>query len=229
MPLVSASRKRVSKVSETKRKFIIEESSNILGVECSEILEEISDRRIGDRESIILDNLDYDTEDGDKKLERFVRALRNTSRGEKKWGYSEDAAFYEKGLEQYFANLKESGAGTKRKTYKLYTEWHNAKYASEILLLEIKSKLKSNEDFYGMPSVNRWFMNTRFYGVGDAVNILKLGFVGLELLAADPNRRIGEEALLDIVIRCGEQLQSAKPDWDGTKVLNAAIANLGQR
>ena len=213
---------RFKKVGIPKRKFIVEQASDILGVECSEILEEISDRRIDNRESAVFDNLDYDTADSDKKLERFVRALRNTSAGKKQYGFLENMAFYEKGLKQYFSNLKESGAGTKRKTYRLYSEWHDAKYDSMKILLEIKDKLKSHEDFYGMP-VDRWFSHTHFLGVGDAVNILKLGFVGLEFLVANPDRKIGHEALRDIVVRCGDQLASAKPDWDGTKVLNDAI------
>ncbi len=219
------SEKLFDSVSEARRKCIIDHAADILGVESSEILEEISGRRIGTRESNILDALDYDTADSDKKLERFVRALRNTSRGERKWGFAENAAFYEKGLKQYFVNLKESGAGSARKTYRLYKEWYNAKYDSKKIMLEIRGKIESNKDFYGMPSVGRWFMNTRLYGAGDAVNILKLGFVGLELLAANPDRKIGQEALRDIVVRCGDQLASAKPDWDGTKVLNEAISH----
>ena len=149
-------------------------------------------------------------------------------KAKKRYGFVENTAFYEKGLKQYFSNLKESGAGAKRKTYRLYNEWHDAKYDSKRILLEIKDKLKSNEDFYGMP-VDRWFSHTHFLGVGDAVNILKLGFVGLELLAANPDRKIGQEALRDIVVRCGDQLASAKPDWDGTKVLNEAISHRGLR
>ena len=44
-------------------------------------------------------------------------------------------------------------------------------------------------------------------------------------LEANPDRKIGHAALRDIVVRCGDQLASAKPDWDGTKVLNETISH----
>ena len=223
--------KRVENVSAIKRQRVIEYASDILGVEYSEILEEISDERIYNGASIF-GNLDYDTEDGDKRLERFIRALRNTRGGGRKWGYAEDMAFYEEGLSQYFINLKKAGSTTQRKTYDLFCEWRKAKYDGMQFLNEIKLRMKECEtgsEFYGKPSVARWFRATHFSGVGDAVNILKLGFVGLEFLAVDPKHKIGQEPLRDIIIRCGDQLQSAKPDWDGTKVLNEMMTDLKLR
>lgn len=224
--------KQIGKVNEINRRSVIEHASDILGVECSEILAEISDERRHDGTSIAFGNLDYDTENGDKRLERFIRALRNTREGGRNWGYVENMVFYEEGLTQYFANLKGMGFVAKRKTYGLFCEWREAKYDGIKLLNEIRSKMKACENgtgFYGKPSVARWFRATHFSGVGDAVNILKLGFVGLEFLAIDPKHRIGQEPLRDIIIRCGDQLVEQKPDWDGTKVLNEMIANSGLR
>jgi hypothetical protein len=216
---------RVDKVSLIKRKSIMSHASDILGVECSEILEEISAERMRREESIVFGNLDVDTVDGDKRLEHFVRALRNTSMG-RKWGFSENMEFYERGLAQYFSNLHETGGESKGKTSALFVEWQKAKYSSTELLSTIRGMMRQGGDFYHMPNVDRWFAKTRFSGAGDAVNILKLGFFGLELLASDPDRKMGQELLRDVVFRCGEQLVSAKPDWDGTKVLNEAISHL---
>lgn len=220
------SEERVGKVSFQRRKSIIEHASDILGVEYSEILDELSVDRRGPDDAKVIGTLDVDTIDIDGRLERFVRVLRNIPIGAKsKWGFRENKELYERGLAQYFANL-DFGGDSKRKTSLLFHEWEKAKYSSNELLSEIKSMMKRGGDFYDMPSVDRWFTHTGFSGDKDAVNILKLGFVGLEFLAADPNRQIGQEPVRDIVGRYCKCLAAVNPDWDGTKVLKAKIADL---
>ena len=211
------------------RKAIMQGVADILGLECSEILDEISDVR-GPRNRLhSIDSQDFDSENIDRHLEVFVRALRNTANGTKKVGDDRDLLLYEKGLDLYFANLKGYGSNLKRKTCFLFEEWKKAKYDSEKIEKEIKLMMLRGKGFYDRKNVDMWFNRTLFSGVGDAVNLLKLGFVGLEFVSINPNRKIGLERVRDVIVRCGTQLRQFKPDWDGTRVLNERIDALGLR
>lgn len=215
------------KVAVEKRESVVKRASHILGVEYSEILEVIADGQTCGGKSVVNDGFYSDSEDCDNGLQRFVRALRNTSSG-LQWGVREDMLLYERGLEQYYKNLECQGIVAKRKTSLLFREWQMAKYSSDKILSEIKAMMKTRDgDFYGSPSPERWFSKTKLSGAGDAVNILKLGFVGLEILSQNPKCKIGQEPLRDVVIRCGNQLSSEKPDWNGTAVLKKMILQAG--
>ena len=200
------------KVAERNKK-IIRNAARMLGLETYEII-----NALFSSDSIALDH------DGvSHYVEKLIRAVRNI-KPNICGVVSSDVPLLESGLRQYYNNLKYKQAdGRTRNAYILLEEWYVARYLGERFFDEIRDKIRSSREkgrqFYNFPSVKNWFVQTHLLAAGDAVNVLKLGFVGIDLLRKEKNLIVRGESLYAIVGRCCEQMDAFKHEWSGTGVL----------
>lgn len=196
-----------------RNKKIIHNAARMLGLEVYEIVKAL----------FSVDPIALDLDGVSHYMEKLIRALRNI-KPNISGIVSTDVPLLESGLRQYYGNLKYKQAdGGTRNTYILLEEWYVARYLGERFFDEIRDKIRSSREkgrlFYNFPSVKNWFVQTHLLAAGDAVNVLKLGFVGIDLLRKEKNLIVKGETLYAIVARCCEQMDAFKHEWSGTGVL----------